>query len=83
MNALYEKLIPTALPTGLLLEVFKLPDSRAIGFNFIATPWTDSHLDQVEGCTAAPLQLQQLDMGLHVQLVEALHLRGFAYIPLK
>ena len=77
-DTVYEKLIPTALPTGLFLEVFELPDSRAIGFKLIATPWTDSHLDQIEGCTAAQLRQQQLDMGLPVQLVEVLHLAAQA-----
>lgn len=77
-DAVYEKLIPATLPSGLLLEAFELPDSRAIGFKLIATPWSDRHLEHIEGCKAAQLRQQQLDMGLPVQLVEVLHLAAQA-----
>ncbi|AZC90175.1 ABC transporter substrate-binding protein [Pseudomonas carnis] len=65
-------------PVGLLLEQFILPESRAIGFKLIATPWTDTHLDRVHGCTAEQVRQQQLDAGLPQALVEVLHLAAQA-----
>lgn len=61
-----------------MLEVFELRDSHAFGVKLIATPWTDSHLQQIEDCTAKQLRQQQLSAGLPVELVEVLHLAAQA-----
>lgn len=73
-----QALLRNPWPVGLLVEPFILADSRAIGFKLIATPWTDSHLDQVDGCIAEQLRQQQLDAGLPEALVEVLHLAAQA-----
>lgn len=65
-------------PPGLLFEAFGLPDSNAIGFKLIGTPWTDSHLQQIEGGSAEQLRQQQLDAGLPVELINVLHLAAQA-----
>ena len=77
-DAVYEALVPATLPAGLLLEAFGLPDSHAIGFKLIATPWTDSHLHLIEGGTAEQLYQQQLQAGLPAELVNVLHLAAQA-----
>ena len=77
-DAVYEALVPATLPAGLLLEAFELPDSHAIGFKLIATPWTDSHLHLIEGGTAEQLYQQQLQAGLPAELVNVLHLAAQA-----
>ena len=74
----WERLASSSIPTGLLLEEFELPDSNALGFKLIATPWTDSNLDQIDVYTADQLRQQQLDAGLPLELVEALHLAAQA-----
>lgn len=77
-DAVCETLTPAAVPGGLLLEAFELRDSRAFGVKLMATPWTDSHLERVEGCTANQLRQQQLDAGMPVELVDVLHLAAQA-----
>ncbi len=77
-ETVWEDLTPATVPKGLLLEAFELRDSHAFGVKLIATPWTDSHLEQVESCTAKQLRRQQLSAGLPVELVEVLHLAGQA-----
>lgn len=77
-DAVWETLTPSTVLKGLLLEAFELRDSHAFGVKLIATPWTDSHLHQIEGCTARQLRQQQLDAGMPVELVEVLHLAAQA-----
>lgn len=77
-DAVWEDLTPSTVPEGLLLEAFELRDSNAFGVKLIATPWTDSHLDRLEGCTAKQLRQQQLSAGLPEELVEVLHLAAQA-----
>ncbi|AZF53208.1 hypothetical protein C4J85_2723 [Pseudomonas sp. R4-34-07] len=77
-DAVCETLTPAAVPDGLLLEAFELRDSHAFGVKLIATPWTDSHLERIEGCTADQLRQQQLDAEVPVELVDVLHLAAQA-----
>ena len=65
-------------PIGLWIEPFTLPDSHALGFKLIATPWIDNHLNQIDGSTAEQLRQQLLDAGLPVELVDVLHLAAQA-----
>lgn len=74
----WEDLTRSTVPEGLLLEAFELRDSHAFGVKLIATPWTDSHLDRIEGCTAKQLRQQQLSAGIPEELVEVLHLTAQA-----
>lgn len=77
-DAVWEDLTPATFPYGLLLEAFELRGSHAFGVKLIATPWIDSHLQQIEGCTTNQLRQQQLAAGLPVELVEVLHLAAQA-----
>lgn len=72
------KWISPQYPPGLLFEPFVLPDSGALGFKLISTPWTDACLNEVEGCSADELRQQQLNAGLPEELVNVLHLAGQA-----
>ncbi|AZE99512.1 hypothetical protein C4J95_2050 [Pseudomonas orientalis] len=76
--AVWGDLTLAAVPEGLLLEAFELRNSHAFGVKLIATPWTDSHLQQIEDCTAKQLRQQQLSAGLPAELVEVLHLAAQA-----
>ncbi|HCN61901.1 MAG TPA: ABC transporter substrate-binding protein [Pseudomonas sp.] len=78
----WERLTSSSIPTGMLLEAFELPDSNALGFKLIATPWTDSNLHQIDVCTADQLRQQQLDAGLPAELIEVLHLAAQADVRL-
>lgn len=65
-------------PTDLWFEPFTFPDSHALGLKLIATPWTDDHLNQIDGSTAEQLRQQQLEAGISVALVDMLHLAAQA-----
>ncbi len=65
-------------PKGLLFETFTLPDSCALGFKLIGTPWTNSNLTHLCGDDADKLRRQQLKAGLPIPLVEVLHLAANA-----
>lgn len=78
----WERLTSSSIPTEMLLEAFELPDSNALGFKLIATPWTDSNLHQIDVCTADQLRQQQLDAGLPAELIEVLHLAAQADVRL-
>lgn len=65
-------------PRGLLFETFTLPDSCALGFKLIATPWTNQHLAQIDGSDVEHLRRQHLKAGLPIVLVEILHLAAQA-----
>ncbi|MFH0083643.1 ABC transporter substrate-binding protein, partial [Pseudomonas aeruginosa] len=41
-----------ATPEAFLFVAFRVPYSPAIGVKLISTPWTDQHLQDVEGITA-------------------------------
>lgn len=81
-QVVWERLTSSSIPTGMLLEAFELPDSNALGFKLIATPWTDSNLHQIDVCTADQLRQQQLDAGLPAELIEVLHLAAQADVRL-
>lgn len=67
-----------ATPTAFLFVAFRIPYSPAIGLKLIATPWTDEHLAQVEGMTAAELREEHRNRGVPESLIELLHLAASA-----
>ena len=64
--------------SGLLFEVFRLPDSLALGVKLIGTPWTDEHLPGYDGTFVQELRQEQLDAGAPASLVDLLHLAAQA-----
>ena len=64
--------------TGYLFVAFRIPGSVAIGLKLIATPWTDAHLQYVEGISADDLRQEHRDAGVPDALADVLHLAGEA-----
>ena len=64
--------------TGYLFVAFRIPGSPAIGVKLFATPWTDAHLQYVEGISADALRQQDRDTGVPDALADVLHLAGQA-----
>jgi len=68
--------------TGLLFELFALPDCHGIGCKLIGTPWTDDNLEKIEGCPYSSLRQEQLDAGTPAALVNVLYLAALADVRL-
>ena len=68
--------------TGLLFELFTLPDCCGIGCKLIGTPWTDENLLNIEGNRYSSLRQEQLDAGTPEALVNVLHLAALADVRL-
>ncbi len=66
------------MPTGFLFEVFRLPRSGALGVKLLATPWTDEHLQRIEGISAAQMLQECRERGVLESLLEILHLAALA-----
>jgi hypothetical protein len=64
--------------TGYLFVAFRIPGSPAIGVKLFATPWTDAHLQCVEGISADALRQENRDTGVPDALADVLHLAGQA-----
>lgn len=73
-----EDLADTSTLTGLLFEAFRIPDSDAVGVKLIATPWTDAHLEIVDGRDAQALHNEQADACVPSPLLNVLHLAAMA-----
>ncbi len=67
-----------ATPTGFMFIAFRVPYSPAIGVKLIATPWTDEHLQNVDGITAEQLRQEHLSKGMPDDLMRVLHLAANA-----
>lgn len=65
-------------PSSFLFIAFHIPYRRAVGVQLIGTPWTDDHLQPLEGISAEDLQQEHHDKGMPESLVEVLHLAGQA-----
>lgn len=65
-------------PTHFLFVAFRIPYSPAIGVKLLATPWTDSHLLQVEGIPSTRLFQKYLHRGMPESLMSVLRLAGRA-----
>lgn len=67
-----------ATPEGFLFIAFRVQYSLAIGVKLISTPWTDEHLDDTEGITAAQLWQEHRSKGMPEDLAQILELAGQA-----
>jgi hypothetical protein len=68
--------------TGLLFELFTLPDCCGIGCKLIGTPWTDDNLLNIESQPYSSLRQEQLDAGTPEALVNVLYLAALADVRL-
>ncbi|AZC38272.1 ABC transporter substrate-binding protein [Pseudomonas chlororaphis] len=68
--------------TGLLFELFMLPDCCGIGCKLIGTPWTDDNLLNIEGQPYSRLRQEQFDAGTPEALVSVLYLAALAGVRL-
>ena len=68
--------------TGLLFELFRLPDCDGIGCKLIGTPWTDENLQNIDGKPYQNLRQEQLDAGTPEALVNVLYLAALADVRL-
>lgn len=67
-----------SIPLGLNFECFTVPVSGAIGIKLYSTPWSDKHLQDIEGPDQATLKAQQLAAGMPEVLVSVLSMAGLA-----
>jgi len=67
-----------ATPEAFLFIAFRVPYSPAIGVKLISTPWTDQHLQDVEGITAEQLRREYRSKGMPDDLAQILELAGQA-----
>ncbi|MCD9008060.1 ABC transporter substrate-binding protein [Luteimonas sp. XNQY3] len=74
------ELADIATPPGFLFSAFPIPNSPAVGVKLISTPWTDSHLKDMDEITAEQLRQEHRDKGMPDSLANALHLAGLADI---
>ncbi|MEN4946452.1 ABC transporter substrate-binding protein [Pseudomonas proteolytica] len=79
-----EALVGNSTPTqtGLLFELFTLPDCDGIGCKLIGTPWTDENLLNIEDKPYSNLRQEQLDAGTPEALVKVLYLAALADVRL-
>ncbi len=79
-----ERWIDNSAPklTGLLFELFTLPDCNGIGCKLIGTPWTDKNLLNIEGKLYSALKQEQRDAGTPEALIKVLHLAALADVRL-
>lgn len=68
--------------TGLLFELFNLPDCCGIVCKLIGTPWTDENLLNIESQPYSSLRQEQLDAGMPETLVNVLYLAALADVRL-
>jgi hypothetical protein len=81
-NRYLEGLADITTPTGLLFVAFRIPCSHAIGVKLIATPWTNTNLEYVEGISTEQLWQEHLSKGVPESLVEVLYLAALADVRL-
>lgn len=67
-----------ATPEAFLFIAFRVPYSPAIGVKLISTPWTDQHLQDVEGITVEQLRQEHCSKGMPDDLAQILELAGQA-----
>jgi hypothetical protein len=68
--------------TGLLFELFAVPDCCGIGCKLIGTPWTDDNLVKIKGRAYSSLRQEQLDARTPVALIKVLYLAALADVRL-
>ncbi|MFI8556352.1 hypothetical protein [Pseudomonas putida] len=75
-----QALVETADTALLQFECFTLPDSDAIGFKLLSTPWTDQHLGQYWGYGLSTLQALQATEGFSEETIRVLTLAAQAEV---
>ena len=75
-----QALVETADTALLHFECFTLPDSDAIGFKLLSTPWTDQHLGQHWGYDLSTLQALQAAEGFSEETIQVLTLAAQAEV---
>lgn len=73
-------LVESADTALLQFECFTLPDSDAIGFKILSTPWTDHHLGQYWGYDLSTLQALQAEEGFSEETIRVLTLAAQAEV---
>ncbi|XUK68148.1 ABC transporter substrate-binding protein [Pseudomonas yamanorum] len=73
-----ERTVSSPKQTGLLFELFRVPDCNGIGCKLIGTPWTDENLQNTEGVPYSNLRQEQLGAGTPEVLVDVLYLAALA-----
>ncbi|TCQ85814.1 ABC transporter substrate-binding protein [Pseudomonas sp. JUb52] len=73
-----QDLVQHADTQQLMFECFTLPDSDAVGFKLHGTPWTDEHLNNLEGFGLSALQAKQHEEGFMPETIRVLGLAGQA-----
>ncbi|MFT0179887.1 ABC transporter substrate-binding protein [Pseudomonas benzopyrenica] len=73
-----QDLVQHADTNQLMFECFTLPDSDAVGFKLHGTPWTDEHLNDIEGHGLSVLQAKQDVEGFMPETIRVLGLAGQA-----
>ncbi len=68
--------------TGLLFELFTLPDCCGIGCKLIGMTWTDENLLNIEGNRYSSLRQEQLGAGTPEALVNVLYLAALTDVRL-
>ncbi|WP_073664155.1 ABC transporter substrate-binding protein [Pseudomonas aeruginosa] len=77
-NRYLMELADLATPERFLFIAFRIPYSPAIGVKLISTPWTDSHLQDLEGITAEQLRQEHRNKRMPESLVDTLQQAGQA-----
>lgn len=76
------RLADLPIPPGLPFEAFRLRHSGALGVKLFATPWTDEHLQRVEGISAAQRLQDCRERGVPESLLEVIQLAALADVRL-
>lgn len=76
------ELVDAGTTIGFLFVAFRIPHSNAIGLKLLGTPWTDEHLEYVDGTTAAELRGELLAQGVPESLIDVLFLAAIADVRL-
>jgi len=73
-----QDLVQHAGTDQLMFQCFSLPDSDAVGFKLHGTPWTDEHLNNLEGFGLSVLQAKHHEEGFMPETIRVLSLAGQA-----
>ena len=73
-----QDLVQHADTQQLMFECFTLPDSDAVGFKLHGPPWTDEHLNNLEGFGLSVLQAKHHEEGFMPETIRVLSLAGQA-----
>lgn len=72
------ELADTSTPGALLFIAFRIPNCEAVGVKLIATPWSDTNLQYIEGRTTEDLRQEHLAKGVPKCLTDVLYIAALA-----